>query len=331
MEKCSVRWRPSGGRGEFEFVPSDSLKDKRIAVAVQELDALVQTEVFGAIRDGKPRLRKDSPNDRLKMHLVPLVMAMARLPEPRREDITGAVTWPLENKTFLVSEMDFEIISDDGITVVLGPLIARILHSDQVIDLKSRFISMRNDLDNALASSTLSDPELRDLVIQHVAVLREGINSPKIRQISDRLIDLQRGIYGDTNVASITEIKSAPYTPLEADIIGKEGKILVRLHSKRERDPGFVRKAKARFKALNGGVLFCECCGHDPLKIYGPRGDSRIEAHHKRPVEEMLPDTEVRPEDLAMVCPNCHDIIHAKRPWATVEDMKTILLNSPYN
>ena len=39
-----------------------------------------------------------------------------------------------------------------------------------------------------------------------------------------------------------------------------------------------------------------------------------FQAHHKTPLEELMSDTVTKAEDLAMVCPNCHDIIHAKPP-----------------
>jgi len=331
MVKCSVRWRPSGGRGEYEFVPADALRDRRVFVAVPILDILIDAEVTGAIRDGKPRLRKNAPNDRSKMHLVPLVMAMARLPEPRREDITGTVTWPLERKTFLVDKMEFDIRSDSAGVVILEPTEAHILHSEQVIDLRHRFKNIKVDFDKATPPATMNATILHPLIVQHIQLLRKGINDLAIRKITDELISLQHGLYGATNVASISEINSLQYTPLEDGIYGTEGRILTRLHSTRERDPRFVQRAKAHFKDLNGGLLFCECCGHNPLKSYGPRGESRIEAHHKSPVEQMLPDTVVRPEDLAMVCPNCHDIIHAKRPWVTIEHLKEILEKGPYS
>jgi predicted HNH restriction endonuclease len=38
-----------------------------------------------------------------------------------------------------------------------------------------------------------------------------------------------------------------------------------------------------------------------------------------------MPDTVTKAEDLAMVCPNCHDIIHAKRPRITVLGVIKIL------
>ena len=86
MTTCSVRWRSSGGRGEFEFVPADSLLDREISVDFEALSLRIPAEVHGVRESGKPRLRKHEPNNRDKLHLPQLVMAVAGLPEPARED-----------------------------------------------------------------------------------------------------------------------------------------------------------------------------------------------------------------------------------------------------
>jgi hypothetical protein len=327
MANCSVRWRPSGGRGEFEFVPGTALVGKDITVAVDQFGVSIPAEVSGTISQEKPRLRKHEPNNRSKLHLVNLVMAIVRLPDPAREDKTRTVSWPLEKKGFIVSEMDFEILRDDGANVLLKPLTARILHSDQSIDLQTRLDSLRADMEE-LEQIQRGAPDLAEAIAAHWHAVQAGINSIKIRHAADEVIANQVAEFGDTNGAAISTIEHLPPTPLEEDIVGNEGRFFTRLHSSRERDRGFIRKAKKLFKSKNGGKLFCECCGFEPIEFYGSRGEDRIQAHHKTPVEELLPDTQTKPEDLAMVCPNCHDIIHAKRPWLDVEALYTMLQKS---
>ena len=134
MVNCVVRWRPSGGRGEYEVVPSQALAGRRVILRIDTLGVDIPAEVTGTISQGKPRLRKDQPNNRSKLHLVPLVMAIARLPDPAREDKTGTVDWPLENKSFVVSHMKFEIVSHDESSAVLRPVSAQVLHSNNVFD-----------------------------------------------------------------------------------------------------------------------------------------------------------------------------------------------------
>lgn len=325
MARCSVRWRPSGGRGEFEFVPAAALLDRRIRVVADQLRADIDSEVYGAKMQGKPRLRKVHSNDRSKMHLVQLVMAMARLPEPAREDKTGTVDWPLEDGKFVVSSMDFQIVSDDAAMVTLRPLYADILHSDTKLDIQRRFDSIADDLESS-ARIREQFPALADAVEEHQATLMTGLNSSSIRKLADRVLKLQVAAFGKTNSAAVNIATSLPQTPLEDDIQGNEGKILTRLHSFRERDRRLVKAAKRAFVQKHG-YLFCECCRHVPETFYGPRGKGRIQAHHRVPLEQLVPDSITRLSDLAMVCPNCHDIIHAMRPWMKIENLKQTLLD----
>jgi hypothetical protein len=286
----------------------------------------IPAEATGTISQGKPRLRKDEPNNRAKLHLVPLVMALARLPDPAREDKGDAVSWPLKNKGFIVSEMEFDVLSDDGTTVTLAPLSAHILHSDRVFDLRVRLDNLAKD--NAeIPKLAVYHRELASALSAHRDAVAAGVNSIAIRKAADQVIALQSGEFGETNAAPLSTIEQLPPTPLEEDIKGKEGRILTRLHSYRERDRALVRKAKAAFAAKHKRV-FCECCGFDSGAFYGERGQDRIQAHHRTPVEELMPDSETRAEDLAMVCPNCHDIIHAKRPWMSVEELHARLIEN---
>lgn len=325
MSICTVRWRPSGGRGEYEAVQSGALIGREIFVRIPSIGVDVQSEVRVKVSagQGKPRLRKNSSNDRSKLHLVPLVMAIARLPDPAREDKHQGSVWPLEDKNFIVSDMDFRVIESNDERVILEPTIARILHSDQAIDLTARFANIARDL-REIGQLKGKYPELADAVKSHFDAVVLGKNSDAIRSAASTVFALQATIFGVSNIAALSTIAQLPPTPLEADVSGKEGKILVRLHSYRERDRTLAKKAKLYFKKTHE-KLFCECCGHEPAKVYGARGEDRIDAHHKVPVEELLPDSITKIEDLAMVCPNCHDIIHAKRPWLTVEALRDFL------
>lgn len=105
-----------------------------------------------------------------------------------------------------------------------------------------------------------------------------------------------------------------------------EGKIVERKHIARERNPALIKAAKEAYKKLNNR-LFCEACGFDFEKIYGERGIDYIEAHHILPVSEMLDSQKTKVTDIAMVCSNCHRILHRSRPWLTVVQLKALITN----
>lgn len=103
-----------------------------------------------------------------------------------------------------------------------------------------------------------------------------------------------------------------------------EGEILTRVHRVRERNPRLVRAKKE--KALGEtGKLDCEACGFNFLAVYGARGDGFIECHHTVPLHELDMRARTRLEDLVLVCANCHRMLHASRPVATIAELRTEL------
>jgi predicted HNH restriction endonuclease len=105
----------------------------------------------------------------------------------------------------------------------------------------------------------------------------------------------------------------------------EEGRLLTRLHRARERNRKLVNNRK--LKALHEfGRLFCEACDFDFEQRYGERGRGVIEAHHTRPLETLAEGSKTRLEDLALLCANCHRIVHSTRPWLSVEELRRLLV-----
>lgn len=326
MATCSIRWRSSGGRGEFEYVPADSLEGAELKVFIEALDITMAAEVRAVKAQGKPRLRKFDKNNRRKMHLPQLVMALARLPEPAREDNHGPLSFPLENKAFVMDAMDFDIVENDGITAVLAPLRVSILHTEFQVNLQDRFVAIAADV-SEVNNIGHNYPELANAISNHAAAVRAGINSSTIRNTADVYIDIQARHFGKTNVGSAVKLiktESLPETDLEEEITGREGRILTRLHAYKERDRTFSARAKRYYKKRAGGTLFCMACGLRPEALYDDRGERCIEAHHKVPIEQLQPDSITRVSDMAMVCASCHRVIHSRVPCLTLEEVKAL-------
>ncbi|WP_374576434.1 HNH endonuclease [Phenylobacterium sp.] len=99
-----------------------------------------------------------------------------------------------------------------------------------------------------------------------------------------------------------------------------EGAVLTRLHQLRERDAGLARKRKEQALKLHGRLV-CEACGFDFARAYGERGEGYIEVHHTKPLETLRPGARTKLSELAVLCANCHRMVHAKRPWLAMEDL----------
>ncbi|UUM32349.1 HNH endonuclease [Vibrio japonicus] len=114
------------------------------------------------------------------------------------------------------------------------------------------------------------------------------------------------------------------FSPKEStDLEIFEGAPVYRRHLVRERKPEIIRAKKAQVK-LSVGKLICEACEFDFEKTYGERGEDFIECHHQNPLSDSEGQN-TKLEDLALLCSNCHRIIHRSRPWITVSKLKEII------
>lgn len=100
-----------------------------------------------------------------------------------------------------------------------------------------------------------------------------------------------------------------------------EGKQKERLHKYYERNYSLVVKAKEKY-LKKYGKLNCEVCGFDFNNKYGIRGQNYIEAHHKTEVSKLKANHKSKIEDLAMLCSNCHRIIHRGKKSLTIDELK---------
>ena len=106
-----------------------------------------------------------------------------------------------------------------------------------------------------------------------------------------------------------------------------EGKVLYRLHRQRERSRELVRLAKQ--KAMDErGRLLCAACAFDFAVTYGEVGQGFIECHHLLALADLIAERATRLSDLALVCSNCHRMIHRKRPWLTMSTLSDLLVRS---
>ncbi|AZB10744.1 HNH endonuclease [Chryseobacterium sp. G0162] len=108
---------------------------------------------------------------------------------------------------------------------------------------------------------------------------------------------------------------------------GSEGGVLYKLHKLRERDSGLINKKKQKvLKEM--GKLECEVCSFNFYDIYGELGYKFIECHHIRPLSTYESKQKTTLEDLALVCSNCHRMLHRNIKDMSIERLKEIINNN---
>lgn len=122
---------------------------------------------------------------------------------------------------------------------------------------------------------------------------------------------------------AVAQLSTVEIADDEEDAAAHEGEIKFKLHKQRERDRGLPRKKKASVLRKTGR-LACEACGHDFANVYGKRGEGFIECHHVKPIAALQAGDETRLEDLALVCANCHRMLHYGGN-ITIEELKKMI------
>ncbi|WP_298051135.1 HNH endonuclease [uncultured Paenalcaligenes sp.] len=104
-----------------------------------------------------------------------------------------------------------------------------------------------------------------------------------------------------------------------------EGKKRLAMHVVIERNAYLARRKKDLVLKKNG-KLSCEACGFDFAGFYGEIGQRFCEIHHRVPLSKSR-ETVTTLNDLAVLCANCHRVIHRTHPMITVEQLAEIVAN----
>lgn len=103
-----------------------------------------------------------------------------------------------------------------------------------------------------------------------------------------------------------------------------EGKILSRIHRLQERNTTAVKRKKE--KVINEtGKLECEVCSFDFAKQYGDLGYGYAECHHTLPLASLKGEAATKLSDLAIVCANCHRMLHRSSSWLSIAELRKIV------
>jgi 5-methylcytosine-specific restriction protein A len=135
-----------------------------------------------------------------------------------------------------------------------------------------------------------------------------------IRQISDNPVL-------SNEVAKIEDDETS-----ETDSV-KEGQVLYKWHKVRERDRKIIDAKKKEVLKVKG-ELKCEACDFDFEKTYGEMGKGYIECHHLIPLSNFHVNKETKLDDLALLCSNCHRMIHKDLNIKTIREFQSVWMRS---
>jgi 5-methylcytosine-specific restriction enzyme A len=88
----------------------------------------------------------------------------------------------------------------------------------------------------------------------------------------------------------------------------------------------YERNRKAREICIKFHGYKCQVCNFDFLDFYGEVGEGYIHVHHIKSLSEVGQVHKIDPiQDLIPVCPNCHAMIHKRRPPYSLSELKAFI------
>jgi 5-methylcytosine-specific restriction protein A len=107
------------------------------------------------------------------------------------------------------------------------------------------------------------------------------------------------------------------------DEVFTEGSVARVLVNRYERD----LDARRRCIKLFGPI--CAVCGFNFASAYGSSMEGFIHVHHLTPLHQVGKGYIVNPQtDLIPVCPNCHAVVHSKKPPLTISEVRQLIQNT---
>lgn len=96
------------------------------------------------------------------------------------------------------------------------------------------------------------------------------------------------------------------------------------IHLRRERNASLIQ-IKKEITLEKYGALRCEACGFDFSSVYGTLGKNFCEVHHRTPLAKLAGQRLTSLDDLAIVCSNCHRMLHRSKCELSVGELKKII------
>jgi 5-methylcytosine-specific restriction protein A len=214
-------------------------------------------------------------------------------------------------------------------------------NSDEVRELSTLLQGMSVH-DGEHRNTTFRNPDGVGMKIQNLLSLhpdrveRKGLRSTKTgRKVWNKYFSRPEDLHAvATHIRNgIIILSQESELPDEDDGI-EEGATLWRVHRSRDRKGKKYRpKVITRVEKLYGRVQ-CEACRVTPFEQDVPQKivEAMYEVHHIMPLAEVAGTTKTRLQDLALLCANCHRLLHAiyrqEKEWIGVEELREWLTRS---
>lgn len=339
--------RTGGGRGVYEVAGRTdadlSATDIRERELVFRLDPYVRlkTGLQLKIQGGKPRLViKRDARDQGVVQIQRQIATILLLPKPIRADTGfGNHQQVIQKNQYAVEKLAiqssftdeefFEFVPNDVVlknaasSITFG-FLARFAKVVTLWEGNNVFPSHISELlvehrQSILTgqSITTNTEKIVDRLYQACTVYAKSINATNYIEGSDlfQLLD---------TISPTYTISIADEEPLAEEI--KSSSVHYEGAKRQVTVNAYERNSAARKQSIAYYGYSCSVCGMNFESLYGEIGRDFIHVHHLQPLSELEKVYQVDPiADLRPVCPNCHAMLHKRKPPFTIEELRRIM------
>jgi hypothetical protein len=204
-------------------------------------------------------------------------------------------------------------VLEEAVTVPIGRQI------NQRFDLKARQALYRRD---GTWYHAISDEGYPAILCDRSGYIRIKSRSALLRMDRWNWIQVRKQIHVPKGIS-----KLPTYRPFPTRAIVANGRLVQGRHSNGVRKMSRYREgvsqqlliemkgrnSKLRADAVREYGAGCQVCGFDFGRFYGGLGSGFVEVHHKRPLSTARNERLTKLNDVAVVCANCHRMLHRLR------------------
>lgn len=115
---------------------------------------------------------------------------------------------------------------------------------------------------------------------------------------------------------------------LENELVGNKRKKFIEGKKTSKTVNVYERNPQARTECLEHYGYSCKVCNFNFGEKYGDVGKNFIHVHHERELSLIGQTYEIDPIlDMKPVCPNCHAVLHKRKPAYSIEELREMLIN----
>ena len=157
--------------------------------------------------------------------------------------------------------------------------------------------------------SSSSDGTARVQVPVHVLLGYDANGGASVAELEAHFSPATAEPAATTDVLNEASQEAEPLPSMQAE----EGALSLEEHLVRERNAALAAAKRADVLRTTGRLV-CETCSFDFAVSYGEIGNGFCEVHHTKPLGLRSGSETTSLQDLAILCSNCHSIIHRTDP-----------------